>query len=77
MNDKQRLLQWMHDNGYSTRSLAAKIGVSHTGIHYMTSGDRPVSDAFKWRFKKVFGAEIADSLFPSKDEVKVIVAEPA
>lgn len=63
MNDSERLLKWMRENKYSSRTLAAKIGVTHTGIHYMTGGNRPVSDAFKWRFQEVFGHEIADELF--------------
>jgi hypothetical protein len=72
MNDKQRLAQWMKDNGYSTRTLAAKMGVSHTGIHLIANGPRPVSDAFKWRFKRAFGGKIADSLFVDKASVEPV-----
>lgn len=66
MTDAERLLQWMKENGYTTRSLAAKTGDTHTNIYYMTGGGRGVNDAFKWRFQKAFGHEEAKRVFGSQ-----------
>lgn len=65
MNDRERLVQWMRENGYTNGTLAAKMGeVRHT-IYYMTKGGRPVGDAFKHRFYVAFGHEVSEQVFPT------------
>lgn len=78
MNDKQRLLQWMEENGHSYRSLAAATGDTLSSAQQMTNGDRKVNQAFKWRFALAFGFDLAKELFtdepveePSSDSAPI------
>lgn len=63
MSEKQRLIQWMEENGHNYRTLADATGDTYSTIHMMTKGDRAISDAFKWRFQKTFGHEEAFKVF--------------
>jgi transcriptional regulator with XRE-family HTH domain len=63
MSDKQRLRQWMEQNGYDYRSLAAATGDTRTSIHMMVYGNRSVNQAFMWRFANAFGFNEAKKVF--------------
>jgi hypothetical protein len=65
MNDRERLVQWMQENGYDTRRLALVTGDTRTNIHWMIKPDEPreINQAFKWRFREAFGNDEADRVF--------------
>lgn len=63
MTEKKRLMQWMQEKGFDTETLATATGDSYSSIYMMTKGDRPVNDAFKWRFSETFGWEEAQKVF--------------
>lgn len=63
MNEKERLIQWMREKGFDTETLAAATGDSYSSIYMLTKSDRPINDAFKWRFAVAFGWSEAVSVF--------------
>ena len=71
MSDSQRLTQWMQDRGFDFGSLAEATGDSYSSIYLMVKGQRPVNDAFKWRFAQRFGWAEAAQLF-AKDAEAVV-----
>lgn len=64
--EKERLMEWMVGRGFDTASLADATGDTFSTVHMITKGNRPVSDAFKWRFGVAFGFDEAKSLFLSQ-----------
>lgn len=75
MNDKQRLIAWMEENGHDCRSLSLATGDTYSNIHMMTKGDRHPNDAFKWRFQETFGHEVAMQVFGTQETNVPAVAE--
>lgn len=69
-DDRERLVQWMKDNGYDYRTLAAATGDPVSQVHMITSGARSVSDAFKFRFFRAFGQEELNKAFGMEMAVK-------
>jgi plasmid maintenance system antidote protein VapI len=63
MNDKERLLQWIKEQNISAARLANATGDHASAISMMTVGPREVSQAFKWRFGKAFGFDVAEQIF--------------
>lgn len=63
MDERERLLQWMQEKGFSTSSLAESTGDAFSNIHMMLKGDRKLNDAFKWRFAVAFGWDEAVTVF--------------
>lgn len=76
MNDRERLLQWMSQNGISHASLAESVGVTRALISMIATGDREVSGNFKMAFRRAFGNEAVDRVFPDSAPVKAIPELP-
>lgn len=70
MNDRERLIQWMQENGRTPSTLAVKTGDTPSSISQMVNGKRDVNDAFKWRFQRAFGHDIAMSIFPLEQDAQ-------
>jgi plasmid maintenance system antidote protein VapI len=54
---------WMDEKGYSNRQLAQELNLSYDIIYKMSTGKRPITDGFKWRFFQRFGLEEASRIF--------------
>lgn len=65
MNEAERLESWMKEKGFNISSLAEAIGDSYSTVWFIVKGERPVNDAFKWRFALRFGYDEATRLFAS------------
>lgn len=63
MSERERFLQWMKDKGLDTKTVAEATGDTYSTVHMISKGDRPVSDAFKWRFRCAFGDQEASLVF--------------
>jgi len=48
---------FLHERNMTQTELADKLGVQPSYVSMIISGDRAVSDAFRWRWMQVFGAE--------------------
>lgn len=51
---------FLHTNKMSQTELAEKLGVQPSYISMIVNGDRPVSDAFRWRWLSTFGLPLED-----------------
>lgn len=71
MDDKQRLLQWMTTKGISKAALAVQTGDTPSSISQMTTGERAINDAFRWRFLRAFGHEEALAVFGQSQPAQV------
>lgn len=69
MNESERLEAWMKDKGFNITSLSEAIGDSYSTVWFIVKGERPVNDAFKWRFAQRFGYDEATRLFTQPTEV--------
>lgn len=58
-----RLKQWMDERGISNPQLAEHTGYDRTQVYRMVKGERPITDAFKWRFYVAFGKDDANTVF--------------
>lgn len=63
MDDRQRLLQWMEANEVGVSQLARTTGDFKSSISYMIHGHREINQAFKWRFGKAYGFDVAEQIF--------------
>lgn len=61
--ERDRFVQWMKDRGLSTKAVADATGDTYSMVHMIVNGNRPLNDAFKWRFKVAFGDEEANDIF--------------
>lgn len=62
MNTEQ-LTTWMQSNGHTNCSLAMAMGYSYEYIYKLTTGERPVTEGFRWRFARTFGWEEVQRVF--------------
>ncbi len=63
METKDRLVAWMHDKGMKQKDLAKALGFETSYISMIVSGQRVITDAFRWRFAQAFGFDVAAELF--------------
>lgn len=63
MNDNERILAWMKERNIGNSELAAALGISYDLAYKVTTGQRIVTDAFKWQFQQAYGYEEASRLF--------------
>lgn len=63
MNDVERLKKWMDEQGLTYRTLADATKDTHSTVHMMLNGRRDINEAYKWRFQKAFGNDVAMSIF--------------
>lgn len=63
MTDRERLIAWMQENDMNGSELARRTGDHRSAIFMMTTGQREVNEAFKWRFGSAFGFDLAASIF--------------
>jgi len=48
---------FLHERNMTQTELADKLGVQPSYVSMIISGDRAVTDAFRWRWLQAFGAE--------------------
>lgn len=68
MEPRERLTTWMAAHHMTKEDLAAAVGLSSNMIWRITSGNREVSDNFRWRFGKTFGFDTALRLLEDEEE---------
>lgn len=69
LNEKvecESLERWAAAKGFDIDELAAVMDESYSTIYRMFKQQRPVNDAFKWRFAKAFGWDEAQNVFESQ-----------
>jgi plasmid maintenance system antidote protein VapI len=60
MKTKTKLKTWMDENGYSNSRLAQELGLGYDLIYKLAvTGDRKMTNDFKWRFSERFGRDEA------------------
>ena len=65
MNEQEKLRQWMGENGYTSSSLAAEVGMNYVSVFRMFKAERALSPGFKLRFIDRFGVDVAGQIFDS------------
>lgn len=70
MGDRERLNQWMEQNRHNCRTLAEMTGETRQSVYGFTSGNRPISDGFKWRFAAAFGLDQAQRVFADASQAE-------
>ena len=63
MDTNKLLVEWMERNAYTNRTLADSLGFTYDLLYKVTSGERPVSEGFRWRFAQRFGWNEAVAIF--------------
>lgn len=63
MEEKDRLSRWMEKRNFSINEMATAIGDSYSNVYMIVRNERPVGDAFKYRFILSFGVDEAVSVF--------------
>jgi len=63
MGERKRLLAWLEKQKMPQAELARQLGFSEIYVWKISSGDKPITDAFKWRFAQTFGFDVAEQLF--------------
>ena len=58
------LARWIKRNGYTTLSVAERLGVTRVIVWRYASGRTEIPKSFKWRFAEKFGFAEAQLLFP-------------
>ncbi len=52
---------FLHERNMTQTELADKLGVQPSYVSMIISGDRAVSDAFRWRWLSAFGQPLEDT----------------
>ena len=73
MTPKENLATWMKFNGYGAVALGQELGVTSNYIYYLLSGERTISDSFRWKFSQLVGYETAQRVLGEGQHA----AEPA
>lgn len=82
MEEKDRLSAWIDKRNFSINEMAAAIGDSYSSVYNIAKGDRPINEAFKYRFLITFGLEeavplfddLAESIQKNRPEFKMVLA---
>ena len=59
----EQLQKWMKAQGLTSPQVAKKMHYSRELVWRVSTGERPISDGFKWRFSETFGAQAASEVF--------------
>jgi hypothetical protein len=63
MTDKDRLQEWMRENGYTLKTLAPVVGISYNTLWRMVVERPDVGDRFITAFIRQFGCDEAVRVF--------------
>ena len=69
MADVERLTAWMDRNGYSMKRLADELGMSYDGVYQALIVRKRVGEAFRWRFARRFGMDVAERVFAASESI--------
>jgi plasmid maintenance system antidote protein VapI len=69
MTENERILEWMKTRNIGNSDLATAMGISYDLAYKVTTGQRIITDAFKWQFQQAYGYEEATRLFTQPTEV--------
>lgn len=69
MTENERILAWMKERNIGNSELAAAMGISYDLAYKVTTGQRIITDTFRWRFAQAYGYEEATRLFTQPTEV--------
>jgi transcriptional regulator with XRE-family HTH domain len=67
MEAKDKLTVWMQSHRMTRDDLAKGLGLSSNFLWRILSGNRPMTDSFRWKFGMVYGFDIA---------VRILLDEP-
>ena len=67
MTENEKLRQWLNENNKKIVDLADAIGWSYNYVANMVSGNKPLTDGFRWRFGEVYGFEAAQAVFNTEN----------
>lgn len=59
---------WMEQQGLTNGQVAKKTGYSREQVWRLATGERPITEGFKWRFAETFGIDTALAVFGDKFE---------
>ncbi len=57
------LQKWMKAQGLTAPQVARRMGYDRVLVWRFATGERPISDGFKWRFAETFGSDTAAQVF--------------
>lgn len=59
----ENLRDWMNRNEMSNTQVAKRMGIGRELVWRFVTGERPVTERFKWRFVETFGIDAAIEVF--------------
>ena len=75
MIPNKKLNEWISACHLSRRELADSLGLSSNYIWRLLSGNREVSDGFRWKFGKKYGFKVAENVLENGHETNTDTRE--
>lgn len=70
MDDNQNALDaWMTEQNITSSELAEQLGFSYEYVYKLRNGQARIGNGFKWSFGRVFGFDLAESLFDATESI--------